>query len=232
MAAGAKDIIANRGTLSLINPNFPSTSLLEFLGEQGFDALFIDCEHGPWTIRDVEDARRAADAAGMITFVRVETDHPAIIVRYLNRGVDGIIVPHVETAEQARAIVTAVAEGEFADKRERYINVLVESMLGLENLAEIVQVPGITGVIFGAVDLSISMGFKGQPQHPEVQAAIDAASKVVHDAGLMLGVTQATERLADYVKRGGCYVYVHAQNLLKAASVSFLDGLPRGVSKG
>ncbi|HWK68320.1 MAG TPA: aldolase/citrate lyase family protein [Rhizobiaceae bacterium] len=227
MAARAREIIAERGTLSIINPNFPSTALVEFLGKQGFDALFVDCEHGPYGMRDVEDVRRAADATGMVTFVRVETDHPAVIVRYLDRGVDGIIVPHVETADQAQSIVAAVAEAELADKRERYVNVLVESVLGLENLAEIASVPGLTGVFFGAVDLSTSMGHKGQPQHPEVKAAVHASSKVVHDAGLMLGVPHTTEGLPDYVRRGGCYVYVHAQNLLKDAGKSFLDVMPR-----
>lgn len=227
MAVRARDVIANRGTLSIVNPNFPATALVEFLGKQGFDALFIDCEHGPWTIRDVEDVRRAADATDMVTFVRVETDLPATIVRYLDRGIDGIIVPHVETADQARAIVAAVAEAELADKRERYINVLVESVLGIENLADIVRVPGLTGVFFGAVDLSTSMGYKGQPQHQKVKAAVHAGSKIVHDAGLMLGVPSTTEGLPDFVERGGCYVYVHAQNLLKEATRSFLDGMPR-----
>ena len=227
MALKAKDAIAQRKTLSIVNPNFPATALVEFLGMQGFDALFIDCEHGPWTIRDVEDVRRAADAVGMITFVRVENDSAATIVRYLDRGVDGIIVPHVETAAQARAIVKAVNDAELADRRQRYVNVLVESVIGIANLHEITQVDGLTGVFFGAVDLSTDMGHKGQPQHPEVQAAVMAGSKLVHDAGLMLGVPSSTTGVSDFVDRGGCYVYVHAQNLLREAANTFLGNMPR-----
>lgn len=227
MSVRAREIIAQRGTLSIVNPNFPAPALAELLGKQGFDALFVDCEHGPWTFRDVEDVRRAADATDMLTFVRVDTDLPATIVRYLDRGVDGVIVPHVETADQARAIVAAVAEAELADKRERFINVLVESVPGLENLHEIVKVPGLTGVFFGAVDLSTSMGHKGQPQHPEVKAAIDKGSTLVHEAGLMLGVPRWTERLPEYVERGGCYIYVHAQHLLRDAVKGYLEALPR-----
>jgi 4-hydroxy-2-oxoheptanedioate aldolase len=227
MVADARTRIAKRGSLSVVNPNFPSTTLVEFLGKQGFDGLFIDCEHGAWSLKDVEDARRAADAAGMITFVRVETDQPAIIVRYLDRGVDGIIVPHVETAEQARNIVAAVREAELADKRERIVNVLVESRLGIENLPEIVKVEGLTGVFFGAVDLSTSMGYQGQPQHPEVRETIDKGTVLVHEAGLMVGVAHNMASFDEHIKRGGCYIYLHTQNLLKEAARSFLDGMPR-----
>src|SRR5690606_22062175 len=106
------------------------------------------------------------------------------------------------------------------DKRQRYINVLVESVVGIANLHEITRVSGLTGVFFGAVDLSTDMGHKGQPQHPDVQAAVTAGSKLVHDAGLMLGVPSSIKGLSDFVDRGGCYIYVHAQNLLKEAATT------------
>lgn len=227
MTSDARNRIARRGTLSVINPNYASPTLAEFLGKQGFDALFIDCEHGAYSLADVEDMRRAADAVGMLTFVRVETDQPAIIIRYLDRGVDGIIVPHVETPEQARAIVSAVREAELSDKRERIINVLVESTLGIENLAEIVKVEGLTGVFFGAVDLSTSMGLQGQPQHPQVRDTIDRGTVLVHEAGLMVGVAHNMASFDEHVGRGGCYIYLHTQNLLKDAAATFLKAMPR-----
>jgi len=227
MSAKALTTIAKRGTMSIVNPNFPSTTLVEFLGKQGFDAIFVDCEHGAYSLGQVEDMRRAADASGMLTFVRVETDHPAILVRYLDRGVDGIIVPHVETAEQAAGIVRAVREAELADKRERFINVLVESTLGIANLAEIASVEGLTGVFFGAVDLSTSMGLQGQPGHADVRQAIDQGTMTVHEAGLMVGVAHNMASFQEHIERGGCYIYVHAQALLKDACKSFLDAMPR-----
>ena len=127
----------------MVNPNHPSPSLTEFIALQGFDAIFIDCEHGMAGPERVQDMCRAARVAGIDTIVRPEANHDWLITRYLDAGAKGMMVPMIETAEQAQQLVDTV-EYALGAKAEAITKIImIESLKGINNLPELLAVKGI-----------------------------------------------------------------------------------------
>ena len=87
---------------------FPSPQVVEMLGSLGFDWVLIDNEHGSITIENSEDLIRASELTGIAPIVRPVSNKPEIIAPFLDRGAWGVQIPHVNTAEEARAAVDAV----------------------------------------------------------------------------------------------------------------------------
>ena len=81
--------------------------LVEFFGPIGFDGIWIEAEHGPIDFADIRDFTRAADLWGLTSIARVNLNLPGVIYRTLDQGAQGIVVPHVNTADEARAVVNA-----------------------------------------------------------------------------------------------------------------------------
>ena len=186
---------------------FNSPAFVELTALAGFDFVLIDCEHGPMDLESVEAMVRAAEAAGLTPLARVPHNEASIILRFLDVGVMGLLVPHVETADDARRAVAAMKyppDGErglagvraneygarepMADyvrraNEETLFMALVESRKGVENAAEIAAVPGVDVVQIGPNDLSMSMGHFGRSDDPEVQAAIDQIIAAAKAAG-------------------------------------------------
>ena len=105
MTNRVKDKLAASQPTTIIAPYATSAGLVEMLGHFGFDGVFLDCEHGPASWEEVEHMVRAAELAGYTSVVRVQDHEAATITRALDRGADGIQVPHVNTAAEAAAIV-------------------------------------------------------------------------------------------------------------------------------
>jgi 2-keto-3-deoxy-L-rhamnonate aldolase RhmA len=148
----------------------------------------------------------------MSSVVRVPKLDHSLIAKYLETGALGVAVPHVNTAEQAEAVVNAAryapegrrgcdagasrssaygltgsADDYFArSNREILVAVWVEEVEGMENLDEILRVPGVDAVFFGVGDLALSMGFGGRMDHPDLQAAVAEGWKKTLDAGKVL----------------------------------------------
>src|SRR5690606_20296765 len=145
------------------------TGLVEFLGSLGIDAIFIDCEHGSAGFEKVEDMARAARLTGAAAIVRPASQDSWLITRYLDRNIDGLIVPHVDTADQARALVETVRYARPRDHQDKIVIAQIESPQAVENLPELLAVDGIDVYFIGPGDLSATMGFVGQANHPEVE---------------------------------------------------------------
>jgi 4-hydroxy-2-oxoheptanedioate aldolase len=195
----------------------PSPALVEMCGHAGFDFVIVDNEHGPAGIESTEHMLRAARGAGIIPVVRtLEPD----ILRILDIGASAIQVPQVNTAEQARRIVAAAKYppvgnrgAAFSTRAAGYgffggephvrasnegtsVIVMAETRTAIDNIDEIVAVPGVDAVFFGPNDLSFSLGFPGQMQHPEVVAAIEHGVARALAAGVAPGVLAPT--VADF----------------------------------
>lgn len=187
----------------------PAPALVEMCGHAGVDFVIIDNEHGPAGIESTEHMLRAARGAGIIPVVRtLEPD----ILRMLDIGASAIQVPQVNTAEQARRIVAAAKYppvgsrgAAFSTRAAGYgffggdphvkasnegtsVIVMAETRMAIENIDEIVAVPGVDAVFFGPNDLSFSLGHPGQMQHPEVVAAIEHGVARALAAGIAPGV--------------------------------------------
>ncbi|MSP02665.1 MAG: 2-dehydro-3-deoxyglucarate aldolase [Acetobacteraceae bacterium] len=232
---------------------FPSPQLVEMLGHAGFDWVLLDCEHGSLSSADVEVMAMAADAVGITAIARPRSNSAADIQSVLDRGVAGVQIPHIDTAEDAVRAVAAVKFGpgagrglaagtrpdrwglgakmpDFVDQANArsLICVQLESETAIRNARAIVAVPGIDVFFIGPSDLSQSMGYPGNPKAPPVAAAIEQTLAVIREAGQAPGMPATAETLAE-VLAGGCrYVYTHLPRLIGAGAGAFLGGRAKG----
>lgn len=227
---------------------FPSPQIVEMLGYAGFDWVLIDCEHGSIGLGDVEVMTMAADAVGITAIARPRSNAAADIQSVMDRGVAGVQIPHINTAEDARAAVAAVKFGpgagrglaagtrpdqwglgarmpDFAEaaNRQSLVCVQLEHAEAIENVEEILAVPGIDVFFIGPSDLSQSMGHPGNPKAPSVAAAIDATLAKIRAAGAAPGMPATTETLADVKGKGCRYIYTHLPRVLGAGAKGFLS---------
>lgn len=186
----------------------PSPAVAEILAEAGFDWIFVDAEHGPLETADVAAVLQAVGHATACV-VRVPLPAELAIKKALDLGADGVVVPQVNTAEQAaevvrwsryapagaRGIGLARAHGygfRFADylanaNDEVAVIVQAEHAQAVENIDAIVAVEGVDAVLLGPYDLSASLGLPGRIDHPDVAAAIDHVVAACNAAGMPLG---------------------------------------------
>jgi 4-hydroxy-2-oxoheptanedioate aldolase len=207
-------------------------SLAELLAGVGFDWLCLDAEHSPNDVRTVLAQLQAIAPYPVQAVVRPVHGASELLKQYLDIGVQTILVPMIETPEQAARVVAATRyptqghrgvasattrasrwgriEGYFqhADQ-EVCVVVQVESVKGLANLAEIAAVEGVDGVFFGPADLAASMGYLGNPMEPQVQRSILEGIATVRQAGKAAGSLTADRRLArQYLSLGASFVAV------------------------
>ncbi|HZG67000.1 MAG TPA: aldolase/citrate lyase family protein, partial [Herpetosiphonaceae bacterium] len=192
---------------TMITLNAPEVA--ELLAEVGFDWLFIDAEHGVFEAREIQALLQAAGTATP-ALVRVAAGTEVPIKKALDVGASGIIVPQVNTAEQAAEVVrlaryapagsrgVGVARAhsyglhlaEYVHTANERVAVIVqaEHIEAVRNIEAIVRVAGIDAVLVGPYDLSASMGKVGQVEDGEVRQAIDRVTAVCRDAGIPLGI--------------------------------------------
>lgn len=175
-------------------------AIAEIMAKAGFDWLTVDLEHSVITIREAEELIRVIDLCSVVPLVRLSVNDPVQIKRVMDAGAHGVIVPMINSAEEARKVVEAVRyppEGKrsvglaraqgygttFQKYRERLetktvVIVQVEHIEAVNNLEDILSVPGIDGYFIGPYDLSASMGLPGQFDHPDMVAAIERIRQV------------------------------------------------------
>lgn len=202
----------------------PTASTAEVLRDAGFDWLFIDGEHGPLETSDILGVLQAV--GGQVPcVVRVPASEEVPIKKVLDLGAAGIIVPQVNTAEEAAQIVRfsryppqggrgvglARAHGygfgfaEYVENANEAISVIVqaEHVDAVENIESIVQVEGVDAVLLGPYDLAASMGKMGQVDDPEVLQAIDHVTKTCQAANMPLGYFGVTaSAVRPYIELG------------------------------
>jgi 4-hydroxy-2-oxoheptanedioate aldolase len=213
--------------VGMVNP-----SVAELLAGVGFDWLCLDAEHSPNDVRTVLAQLQAIAPYPVQAVVRPVHGASELLKQYLDIGVQTILVPMIETPEQAARVVAATryptrghrgvasattrasrwgrVEGYFqhADQ-EVCVVVQVESVKGLANLAEIAAVEGVDGVFFGPADLAASMGYLGNPMEPQVQRSILEGIATVRQAGKAAGSLTADRKLArQYLSLGASFVAV------------------------
>lgn len=188
-----------------------SASAMECLGRTGLDFVIIDNEHGPFDTESTQDFIRAAELAGLCPFARVkETSRPAVL-KLLDVGAQGLIVPNITSVEQVRELVgyakyapvgnrgfcptrkdcwgfgypaTESLEVNMAyHNRETLLIPQCETVGALEHIEEIAALDGVDGIFIGPFDLSISMGIPGQFDRPEFKAALRRTLDACHAAG-------------------------------------------------
>jgi 4-hydroxy-2-oxoheptanedioate aldolase len=212
----------------------------ELCATAGFDWLLIDGEHGPNDLRSMLGTLQAVAPYPSHPVVRVPHGDTALIKQVLEIGATTLLVPMVESADQARALVAAmrypphgvrgVGSGLARSSRwgahPRYLHeadggmcllVQVETAAALAQLEAIAAVDGVDGVFIGPADLSASMGHLGNPGHPSVQAAIDHGLAQILAAGKAPGILAVDEALArHYIAAGARFVAVGVEATMLA----------------
>lgn len=209
------------------------------IGSRDFDFVILDTEHTPIGLETLENMLRAVDAVDdAAPIVRVPWNDPARIKRVLDLGPAGLMIPMVETAEEAEEAVSAMRYppegirgaaparasdygrtfGEYFDSaNEDLITVVqIETEQGAENVDEIVSVDGVDAVMVGQADLSASMGLFGEWDDDRFQSALDSVIETTHDAGKPIGmlaldhddIHKWVDAGADFVTVGADIVYL------------------------
>ncbi|TDF64981.1 4-hydroxy-2-oxoheptanedioate aldolase [Cupriavidus sp. L7L] len=227
----------------------------EAVAGTGFDWLLIDGEHAPNDVRQVLSQLQAVAPYPVHPVVRPVIGDVPLIKQILDVGAQTLLVPVVETAEQAaqmvaatrypphgiRGVGSALARSSRWNQIDGYLHkadaemcvlVQVETRRGLENLEAIAAVDGVDGVFFGPADLSASMGYLGKPGHPDVQRSILEGIAAVRRAGKAPGVLTADQALARrYIEAGALFVAVGVDTTLLVRAASNLAAQFNGAQR-
>jgi 2-keto-3-deoxy-L-rhamnonate aldolase RhmA len=178
----------------------------------GYDAIYVDMEHSPYSIDTAATICAAAIGIGVTPLVRVPSHDAQWSSRVLDGGAQGVIVPHVNNRAAAEAVVRqcrfpplgqrsvmglgpalgyqALPLAEINDRlnAETALIIMLETAEGIENAAAIAAVPGIDVLLIGSGDLTTDYGIPGQVGHPRLRAAYDRVAEVCRRNGKVLGV--------------------------------------------
>jgi len=224
----------------------------EICAGAGFDWLVIDAEHAPNDIPSVLGQLQAIAPYPSQPVVRPVEGSAATIKQLLDIGAQSLLITMVESAQQAQELVqacfypphgirgvgTALARAAQWNRHSDYFEkandevcllLQVETVKGLEALKEIANVDGVDGVFIGPADLAASLGYLGQPGHPEVKRAIEEALRTIRAAGKAPGVLATTPSLAQHYRDcGALFIAVGVDTLLLANETSALAASVKG----
>ncbi len=204
---------------------FPSATTVEICGLAGFDFVLLDAEHGPLNPGNCEDLVRAADVTGMTPIVRVPNLHD--IPHYLDIGALGVQIPMVRTAEDVHHVMDAVkypplgrrglggarasawgmkgGYGQYVpdSNQETLVIIQIETQEAVENISDIVAVPGVDAVLIGRLDLSQALGMLGKSDDPVITAIVERVIAAAHGTGVAVGLFELNaQRASQYTGRG------------------------------
>jgi 4-hydroxy-2-oxoheptanedioate aldolase len=210
-----------QGQVVTVVSGHTNSDMIDFMGQFGLDGMWLEGEHGPLSWEQIGDMSRACDLWGMSAVTRVNKNDPGIILRTLDRGSHGIVVPHVNTRAAAEQVVQSAkfapigGRGMFGGRQaygvtnyfqkaneETLLVVLIEEIEAIENLKEILSVDHIDVFFVAPSDLAQTMGHIGNHTHPEVQATIDRAIAQILAAGKVPGTLVDDDNVERYVKAG------------------------------
>lgn len=226
-----------------------SPQVVEVLGLCDLDYAVLDAEHAPFDRQTMDRMLLAAHAVGLPMLVRVPDHRDATILSVLDLGAHGIVVPHVDSAEQAAGVVAAARfvggrrglslsarfggygtrpRAEAVAEADRSLVVCqIESAAAVEAVAAIAAVPGVGGLLIGRADLAMSLGVDG-PRHPQVRAAVERVLVVAREHALpvVMAIGQDAE-VAEFAALGAASFIVGSdQSLLRQAALRLRGLLP------
>jgi 4-hydroxy-2-oxoheptanedioate aldolase len=222
-----------------------SEECVDMLGIAGLDFTIVDCEHGAFGLETAEKLFRACDANGLVPLVRLPSADPVFAGQALDAGAAGLVVPGIESADQLKHIIAATrfapdgtrgacpcvrAGGHFIRDWRGYVGeqarktgtiALVETRKGLDAIADICAVPGLSALMLGPFDLSVSLGFAGDYRHRDVQAALDRMLAAARAANVPVFApifdpdpAEAARQRAEWSHRGAAHFVIGTDKIL------------------
>jgi 4-hydroxy-2-oxoheptanedioate aldolase len=217
-----------------------SPLVAEICAGSGLDWLLIDAEHSPNGLESLLAQLQAVSSYRVTPLVRPPSGDPVAVKQYLDLGAQNLLVPMIDTAEQAaemvravsyppagtRGVGSALARASRWNRVEDYLLrardtvslfVQIESTQAVQNIEAIVATAGIDGIFVGPSDLAASMGVLGRQDHPDVVDAVLRCIGVANAAGLSVGVNAFAPALAQrYLRAGVNFILVGADVQLLA----------------
>ena len=206
-------------------------AIAEIMARAGFEWLTVDMEHSVITIREAGELIRVIDLCGVVPLVRLSANDPVQIKRVMDAGANGVIVPMVNSVEEARKAVEAVryppdgqrgvglaraqgygtSFGKYLDwvNKESVVIVQVEHIEAVNNLEAILAVDGVDGFIVGPYDLSGSLGIPGLFDHPlmkEAMARIRTVGQAMDKASGIHVIEPKVRELGQRITQGYCFI--------------------------
>ena len=219
-----------------------NADMIDFLGQFGFDGVWLEGEHGPVDWDAIGDMSRACDLWGMASVTRVNNNDPGTIMRALDRGTMGVVVPHVNSREAAEQAMKSAKyapvgyRGMFGGRQsfgvpdyfqhandQTLIVVLIEEIEAVNNLAEILTVDDIDVFFVAPADLAQTMGHIGNHTHPDVQATIDKALAQIVAAGKTAGTLATDDNVERYRDAGVRFFLTGWTNWVSQGAKAFLQ---------
>jgi 2-keto-3-deoxy-L-rhamnonate aldolase RhmA len=190
-----------------VHLTFAAPAVIEVLASIDLQFVYIDGEHGCFDWRDIETGCLAAERHDLTLIARIPDGSRATVTRFLDRGVRGIVAPHIESLDHAREIIDCayfapLGNRSFGAGRPEYgqrigskpaymqacngvisLCLMIESGKGLEIAGELAALPGVDYLSFGMLDLAQSLGHPGNPEHDVVKVAVADATRRIRAAG-------------------------------------------------
>ncbi len=236
------------GTIHGCFLRYPDAGVAELLALQGWDFIVLDGEHGTIQPRDCEHMVRSAELHGVAALARLPSGRSEHLQSYLDTGLKGVHVPCVSSGVEAETIVSAgkyfplgqrglaaVRAAEYGQKRSlrefaedananTAIVAQIETIAGLEGLDDIARVKGIDVLFIGPTDLSQSLGYPGELNHPAVQSAISRIIACANQHKKIWGIMAGdAESAMAWRSRGARYIAVTYESMVRSACQSFLS---------
>ncbi|WMY78656.1 HpcH/HpaI aldolase/citrate lyase family protein [Citricoccus sp. I39-566] len=226
--------------------NSADPSVTEICASAGLDFLLIDGEHAPLGLETIQSQLRAMAGYPVIPVARVPALDPVLVKQYLDLGAQSLVIPMVDSAEDAeravramhypprgmRGVGSALARSARWNRVPDYLAragdlvtlvVQIESAAAVAAAGQIAAVDGVDGIFIGPSDLAASMGLIGQQNHPDVVAAVKTVIGQARQAGRFVGVNAfAPDQARDYLAAGADFVNVGADVALLARATEAL----------
>ncbi len=229
-------------------------TVADLVSELGFDWVVFDAEHVAYDLQPLQNLLIAFKGSATIPIVRVYVNEPAYIKRIFDIGAGGVLVPQISSAAEAAAAVAACKypptriRGTGPRRPSRYgrqlahylanandqtiVLIMMETVGAMNELDQIVSLPGLDGLVIGPVDLAMSLGCHGDSDQPAVQQAISVIAAKARAAGMPFGTGRPVDDQAEWARRGATLLamgddemFIH-QGAVKALEF-FKQGMPR-----
>ncbi|HCG90674.1 MAG TPA: hypothetical protein DEZ08_02390 [Dehalococcoidia bacterium] len=221
-----------------------TSEIIDFLGPSGIDGFWLECEHGSVTWSQIGDMTRACDLWENSSVTRVNANEPWLITRTLDQGSMGVVVPHVNSRAAAEKAVRGTKfaplgdRGTFGGRQSygvsNYVNtandqtllvVLLEEIEALDNLDEILQVDDIDVFFVAPNDLSQTMGYLGNQEHPVVQEKIHQALDKIVKSGRIAGTLVNDNNVDKYIDLGVKFLATSLNGWVMQSAQKFVDNV-------
>ncbi len=211
-------------TVVAVNLGGANADLMEALQRFGADIAFIDCERTGIGIDTAAQMIRAARACGLASVVRSPSGDPATLVQFLDRKAGGLVVPHVDTPEQAAAVVelNRYAGGDAAS---RLVIVQIETRKAVECVDQLAQVDGVDAFLLGPNDLAYDLTGKRGARTPQTEQALDHVCARLSAAGRRFGMPSRIEELDSFRRRGCTLLYYPVEWLIERSLAELKSAL-------